>query len=65
MVTDPETPGHEDELQRETAALFEEFAADLVEGSPFGQLGIHIFIYPAPSLKQLARMVEDKVREVV
>ena len=65
LVTDPETPGHEDELQRETTALFEEFAADLVEGSPFGQLGIHIFIYPAPNLKRLVRMVEDKVREVV
>nr|WP_319526873.1 dsDNA nuclease domain-containing protein [Pseudomonas laurentiana] len=65
LVTDPETPGHEDGLQRETAALFEQFAADLVEGSPFGQLGIHIFIYPAPSLERLARMVEDKVREVV
>lgn len=65
LVTDPETPDHEDGLQQETATLFEQFAADLVEGSPFGQLGVQLFLYPTPSLDRLVRLVEDKVREVV
>ncbi|WP_223527610.1 dsDNA nuclease domain-containing protein [Pseudomonas sp. GL-R-19] len=65
LVTDPETPGHEDELEQETAALFEQFASDLVEDSPFANLCVHVFIYPAPSLERLTKLVEDKVRAVV
>ncbi|MNF49585.1 hypothetical protein D3C76_695290 [compost metagenome] len=65
LVTDPETPGHEDELEQETAALFEQFAADLVEDSPFANLCVQVFIYPAPSLERLTKLVEDKVRVVV
>lgn len=65
LLTDPETPSHEDELEQETTALFEKFAADLVEDSPFANLCVHVFIYPAPSLQHLTKLVEDKVREVV
>lgn len=65
LLTDPETPDHEDELEQETTALFEKFAADLVEDSPFANLCVHVFIYPAPSLERLTKLVEDKVREVV
>lgn len=65
LLTDPETPGHEDELERETSDLFEGFAADLLEDSPFSKLCIDVFIYPAPSLERLTMMVEEKVREVV
>ncbi|WP_248741889.1 MULTISPECIES: dsDNA nuclease domain-containing protein [unclassified Pseudomonas] len=65
LLTDPETPGHEDELELETRALFEKFAADLIEDSPFADLCIQIFIYPAPSLERLTKLVEDKVREVI
>ncbi|KRW63066.1 hypothetical protein AO724_12630 [Aeromonas allosaccharophila] len=65
LLTDPETPGHEDDLEKETAALFEKFAADLIEDSPFADLCVHVFIYPAPSLERLTQLVEDKVREVV
>lgn len=65
LLTDPETPGHEDDLEKETAALFEKFAADLIEDSPFANLVLHVFIYPAPSLKLLTQLVDEKVREVV
>lgn len=65
LLTDPETPGHEDDLEKETAALFEKFAADLIGDSPFANLVLHVFIYPAPSLKQLTQLVDEKVREVV
>ncbi|WP_309136761.1 HamA C-terminal domain-containing protein [Pseudomonas prosekii] len=65
FLTDPETPGHEDHLQHETAALFEAFANDLQHGSSFAELNIDVFIYPAPSLDTLTTMVEQKVREAV
>ncbi|MEJ2795805.1 dsDNA nuclease domain-containing protein [Iodobacter sp. LRB] len=65
LLTDPETSGHEDKLEQETIELFEKFAADLVEDSPFANLCIQIFIYPAPSLERLIKMVEDKVKEVL
>lgn len=65
LLTDPETPGYEDDLEKETTALFDKFAADLIEDSPFADLCIHVFIYPAPSLERLTQLVEDKVREVV
>ena len=60
-----ETPGFEDDLEKETAVLFEKFAADLIEDSPFANLCIHVFIYPAPSLERLTQLVDEKVREVV
>ncbi|MCL6691352.1 dsDNA nuclease domain-containing protein [Pseudomonas sp. R3.Fl] len=65
LLTDPETPGYEDDLEKETAVLFEKFAADLIEGSPFAALCVHVFIYPAPSLEQLTKLVETKVKEVI
>lgn len=65
LLTDPETLGHEDELEQETAALFEQFADDLMEDSPFSGLCVHVFIYPAPSLERLTKLVEEKIREVV
>ena len=65
LLTDPDTLGHEDELEGETAALFEQFAADLTEKSPFADLCVHVFLYPAPSLERLTKLVEDKVRAVV
>lgn len=65
LLTEPETPGFEDDLEKETAVLFEKFAADLIEDSPFANLCIHVFIYPAPSLERLTQLVDEKVREVV
>lgn len=65
LLTDPETSGHEDHLEQETASLFEAFADDLQSDSPFAGLTIDVFIYPAPSLEKLTRMVEQKVREAV
>lgn len=65
LLTDPETMGYEDDLEKETAALFDKFAADIIEGSPFAGLCVQVFIYPAPSLKQLTQLVENKVREIV
>lgn len=65
FLTDPETPGHEDHLEHETAALFEAFVDDLQHGSTFAELNIDVFIYPAPSLATLTTMVEQKVREAV
>lgn len=65
LLTDPETPGYEDNLEKETLELFDNFVADLIEGSPFADLCVHVFIYPAPSLERLTQLVEDKVREVV
>lgn len=65
LLTDPETPGHEDKLEQETAALFEQFAADLMEDSPFSDLCVHVFIYPAPSLVRLTQLVDNKVRGMV
>ncbi|MNI93843.1 hypothetical protein D3C73_1518530 [compost metagenome] len=65
LLTDPETSDHEDHLEQETAALFEAFADDLQHDSPFAGLTIDVFIYPAPSLEKLTKMVEEKVREAV
>lgn len=65
LLTEPETPGFEDDLEKETTVLFERFAADLIEDSPFANLCIHVFIYPAPSLERLTQLVDEKVREVV
>ncbi|WP_268011603.1 dsDNA nuclease domain-containing protein [Aeromonas veronii] len=65
LLTDPETLGYEDDLETETTALFDKFAADLIEDSPFADLCVHVFIYPAPSIERLIQLVEDKVREVV
>jgi hypothetical protein len=65
LLTAPETPGHEDDLERETTALFEKFAADLAEDFSFADLCLHIFIYPAPNLEHLTKLVEMKVKEVV
>jgi len=65
LLTDPETRGHEAELEQETIALFKQFTSDLVENSPFVNLCVHVFIYPAPSLKYLTELVERKVKEVV
>ncbi|HHT2393879.1 TPA: HamA C-terminal domain-containing protein, partial [Enterobacter kobei] len=65
LLTEPETPGFEGDLEKETTALFEKFAADLIEDSPFANLCIHVFIYPAPSLERLTQLVDEKVREVV
>lgn len=65
QLTDPETPGHEADLERETTALFDKFAADLMEDSPFADICVHVFIYPAPSLERLTKLVEDKVRVLV
>ena len=65
FLTDPETPGHEDALEKETAALFDKFAADLIQNSPFTKLFVRVFIYPAPSLEHLIQLVDDKVREAV
>jgi hypothetical protein len=65
LLTEPETSGHEDNLEQETTALFEAFADDLQHDSPFAELAIDVFIYPAPSLGRLTRMVEDKVRGAI
>ncbi|WP_448125349.1 HamA C-terminal domain-containing protein [Pseudomonas veronii] len=65
LLTDPETSDHEDHLEQETSALFEAFADDLQHQSPFAGLTIDVFIYPAPSLEKLTKMVEEKVREAV
>lgn len=65
LLTEPETLGYENDLEKETAALFDKFAADLIEDSPFANLCVHVFIYPAPSLQQLTLLVENKVREAV
>lgn len=65
LLTDPETPGHEDHLEQETTALFQAFADDLQHGSTFADLSIDVFIYPAPSLDTLTTMVEQKVRDAV
>lgn len=65
LLTDPETPGHEDDLERETAALFEAFADDLIHDATFADLTIDVFIYPAPSLETLTQLVDEKVREAV
>lgn len=64
-LTDPETPGFEFELEKETVELFDNFAADLVEDMPYVDLYIEFFIYPAPSLEQLIALVEKKVKEDV
>lgn len=65
LLTDPETPGHEDHLESETAGLFEAFADDLQRNPIFAELTIDVFIYPAPSLDALTQMVDRKVREAV
>lgn len=65
LLTDPETLGHEDDLEKETVALFEKFTADLTEDFSFANLCLHVFIYPAPNLEHLTELVEAKVREVV
>lgn len=65
LLTEPMTSGHEDHLEQETTALFEAFADDLQHDSPFAELAIDVFIYPAPSLEKLTKMVEAKVREAV
>lgn len=65
LLTDPETPGHEDHLERETAALFEAFVDDLEHDPMFAELTIDVFIYPAPSLETLTQLVDKKVREAV
>ncbi|WP_433587287.1 HamA C-terminal domain-containing protein [Providencia alcalifaciens] len=65
LLTDPETQGFEDNLEKETKALFEKFTADLTEDSPFANICVHVFIYPAPSLERLTQLVDEKVREVV
>ena len=65
LLTDPETMGHEDHLERETIALFEAFVDDLKHDSTFGALTIDVFIYPAPSLEMLTQLVDKKVREAV
>lgn len=57
LLTDPETLGHEDDLQRETSELFEQFVADLQDGSPYAELNIDVFVYPAPSIDRLTMMV--------
>jgi len=45
--------------------LFQAFADDLQHDSSFAELTIDVFIYPAPSLDTLTKMVEQKVREAV
>ena len=65
LLTEPETSGHEDNLEHETRVLFEAFADDLQHDSPFAELAIDVFIYPAPSLGRLIRMVEDNVKDAV
>ncbi|HCI2752188.1 TPA: DUF1837 domain-containing protein, partial [Pseudomonas aeruginosa] len=65
LLTDPETPGHEDKLEDETAALFEAFVDDLQRNPIFAKLTIDVFIYPAPSLDALTQLVDRKVREAV
>lgn len=65
VLTDPETLGHEDNLEKETVALFEKFASDLTEDFSFANLCLHVFIYPTPNLEHLTKLVETKVREVV
>lgn len=65
LLTDPETLGHEDHLEQETAALFEKFADDLEHDPTFAALTIDVFIYPAPSLETLTQLVDQKVRETV
>lgn len=65
LLTDPETIGYEDHLERETIALFGAFVDDLKHDSTFGVLTIDVFIYPAPSLEMLTQLVDKKVREAV
>lgn len=65
LLTEPETPGHEDHLEQETAALFEKFADDLEHDPTFAKLTINVFIYPAPSLETLTQLVDKKVREAL
>ncbi|WP_420789093.1 dsDNA nuclease domain-containing protein [Shewanella algae] len=65
LLTEPETQGYENDLEKEALALFDKFAADLIEGSPFADLCIQVFIYPAPSLERLTQLVEKKVKEAV
>lgn len=65
LLTEPETPGHEDHLEQETAALFEKFVDDLEHDPTFAKLTINVFIYPAPSLETLTQLVDKKVREVL
>ncbi|WP_315975177.1 MULTISPECIES: dsDNA nuclease domain-containing protein [unclassified Pseudomonas] len=65
LLTDPETSGHEDDLEQETAALFEAFVDDLEHDPTFAELTIDVFIYPAPSLETLTQLVDKKVREAV
>ncbi|RMW04298.1 hypothetical protein ALP03_01025 [Pseudomonas amygdali pv. tabaci] len=65
LLTDPETPGHEDHLERETTALFEIFADDLKRDPTFAELAIDVFIYPAPCLETLTQLVDKKVREAI
>lgn len=65
LLTDPETLGHEDQLEQETAALFEAFADDLKQNPTFAKLTIDVFIYPAPSLAILTQLVDEQVRKAV
>lgn len=65
LLTEPETPGHEDHLEQETAALFEKFVDDLEHDPTFAKLTINVFIYPAPSLGTLTQLVDKKVREAL
>ncbi|WP_281169476.1 HamA C-terminal domain-containing protein [Pseudomonas cremoricolorata] len=65
LLTEPETLGHEDQLEQETAALFEKFADDLEHDPTFAKLTINVFIYPAPSLETLTQLVDKKVREAL
>ncbi|WDY56544.1 HamA C-terminal domain-containing protein [Pseudomonas sp. PSKL.D1] len=65
LLTEPETPGHEDHLEQETAALFEKFVDDLEHDPTFAKLTINVFIYPAPSLETLTQLVDKKVREAL
>lgn len=52
LLTEPETAGHEDELEDETTALFEAFTNDLLHGCPFAELAIDVFIYPHPAWRR-------------
>ncbi|WP_315969697.1 dsDNA nuclease domain-containing protein [Pseudomonas oryzihabitans] len=65
LLTEPETPGHQDHLEQETAALFEKFVDDLELDPTFAKLTINVFIYPAPSLETLTQLVDKKVREAL
>lgn len=65
LLTEPETLGYEDDLEKETVELFDKFASDLKDNSPFTGICVQVFIYPAPSLDRLTQLVESKVKEAI